>query len=74
MHDGIVGFASQGIYLAAHLLCDEAQFSALLLLMVQRFEEIGTVRTQANFLLIDVHFFQVENQFLFEPVLIDLGL
>ena len=72
MDFGVVGLGAEGVDFAAHLLGDETEFFARRFVGVDVFDEITAMIAEAHFLLGDVEFLDVEYQFLFEPVAINI--
>ena len=69
----MVGFGAGGVDLAAHLLDDEAEFFAGEGLGVKDFHEVFAVLAEADFLFVDVVFFQVEDHLLLEAFGVGFG-
>jgi hypothetical protein len=68
---GIVGFGAQGIYFAAYLLRDKAQFFAIGIGIFQGFDKIITMCFQAYFFFGNIQLINVIDQLLLKAVLIN---
>ena len=68
----VVGLGTGGVDLAAHFLCYEAQFLAAALFVLHHVAEVVDVFLQTDFLLGDVEFLQIVDEFLLKAVLVDL--
>ena len=66
----MVALASRSIDFAAHFLSDEAEFLTLAMPFTHSFSEIAEMIGKALLLLVDVEFLNIEDEFLFEAVLI----
>ena len=68
LHFGMIALRTEGVYLAPHLLCDEAEFLALSRIgCMHCLNEVVEVFCEALFFFVYVEFLDVENHFLFEP-------
>ena len=68
----VVGFRAHGVDLPTDFLSDKTDFPARSIFMFDRFQKVFTVIGQPDFLFCDIQFFQVVDNFLFQPVFIDI--
>ena len=70
LHFSVVRFTAECIDLPSHFLSDETELLALSVAAFQRADEIFQVVGEALFFLVDIQFFDVVNQFLFQTILV----
>ena len=72
LHLGVVALAACGVDFASHLLCYETELLALSVAFAHCLAEVGEVVGEALFLLVDVEFLDVVDEFLLESVVVIL--
>ncbi len=67
-----VGLRTDGVDFAAKFLRNKSQLFTITDFFIQCFEKIFAVVGQPYFFFVDIEFFKIKNQFLFETVFIDI--